>query len=456
MSRRVLNSSFYSSEKPQTTSTFLLENPVSISNMPSCFVSVIAYILVEQVLGLPVVPQEPSPNWYTDSASGVAGTLRSRDQDTNWYTDSASGVAGSLEARKEDTNWYTDSASGVASSLNARDKDTNWYTDSASGVASTLERRDKDTNWYTDSASGVAGSLDSRGKDTNWYTDSASGVAGSLEARKEDTNWYTDSASGVAGSLEARDKDTNWYTDSASGVASSLERRDKDTNWYTDSASGVAGSLEARDENTNWYTDSASGVAQSLKKRAGMTTEQKETYEKSLRDWIYNDMRAEPLRESSERGKAFFEFTPKPRNDSVDRWHVPVELQERFNASQSDAERVSILNYYLMVTDREPKSAKELGYTPTFDAPGLTEENEVGYGYALAGQHQYHCANFVADAIDIGKDQLNDFYLKHTIHCLGLMKYLAPQLTMKQPTSFLLTEANQRILSNYSQTINKP
>ena len=184
-----------------------------------------------------------------------------------------------------------------------------------------------------------------------------------------------------------------------------------------------------------------------------MTSGQKEKYEKSLREWIYHDMRREPLRTSSERGKAFFEFTPKPRNDLVDRQHVPAELRERFDSAKTDAERVSMLNYYLMVTGREPKPASELGFQPTFDKPGLTEKNEVGFGYALAGQHQMHCTNFVADAIDIGKANLNDFFLKHTIHCLGLLKYLAPQLTMKQPTSFLLPEANERVANNYPQTI---
>ncbi|KAI1502982.1 hypothetical protein F5X99DRAFT_407538 [Biscogniauxia marginata] len=256
--------------------------------------------------------------------------------------------------------------------------------------------------------------------------------------------------------VKSSDDSTNWYADSASGISSALNSRKEDTNWYADSAAGMAESLPEklrRSEKTNWYSDSASGMAESLDKRSGMSNEEKQSYEKSLRDWIYNDMRGEPLRESSERGKAFFEFTPKPRHDIVDRWHVPAELQERFNTTHSDAERVSILNYYLMVTDREPKSARELGFTPTFDAPGLTEANEVGYGYALAGQHQYHCVNFVADAIDIGKEHLNDFYLKHAIHCLGLLKWLAPQLTMKQPTSFLLTGANERLLNDYPQTI---
>lgn len=240
------------------------------------------------------------------------------------------------------------------------------------------------------------------------------------------------------------------------------EKRDEKTDWYTDTASGVATQLGDRSvvkerddpQESDWYSDSASGIAESLVKRSGLSNTEKQSYEKALRNWIYYDMRGKSLRESSERGKAFFEFTPKPRDDVVDRWHVPPELQDRFNISDSDAERVSILNYYLWVTGREPKSAEDLGFTPTFDKPGLTEENEVGYGYALAGQHQYHCVDFVADAVDVGKQRLNDFFLKHTIHCLGLLKWLSPQLTMKQPTSFLLGPAERRLLEGSPQTIN--
>ncbi|KAI0016085.1 hypothetical protein F4780DRAFT_783581 [Xylariomycetidae sp. FL0641] len=393
--------------------------------------------------------------------------VKRNDIATNWYTDSASGVAESLERkREEDTDWYTDSAAGVADSLDRkREESTDWYTDSAAGVAETLARkRDESTDWYTDSAAGVADSLErKRDEGIDWYTDSAAGMAGSLEGKRdESTDWYTDSAAGVANSLvdEKRDENSDWYTDSASGMSESLSvsARDQDnTDWYTDSAAGVAESLDSAKRatdggSTDWYTDSASGVAESLTKRA-MTNAEKEGYEKSLRDWIYEDMRTKPLRASSERGKAFFEFTPKPRVDVVDRWHVPAELQERFRSVATDAERVSMLNYYLMVTGREPRPASALGFQPTFDRPGLTETNEVGYGYALAGQHQAHCTDFVADAVDIGKDNLNDFFLKHTIHCLGLLKYLAPQLTMKQPTSFLLSEANDRVANGYPQTI---
>ncbi|PVH96852.1 hypothetical protein DM02DRAFT_472289, partial [Periconia macrospinosa] len=345
-----------------------------------------------------------------------------RDESSNWYTDSTSGVAGSLKSKKRGT-----------------DTGANWYADSAAGVAESLaeEKRDEAINWYSDSAVGISESLENkkRNEETDWYTDSAAGIVESLadEKRDEATNWYADSAAGIV----EREENVDWYSDSASGVVNALERSKR----------------ASAPKNADWYSDSSSGVAKSLDKRS-WTNAEKEEYEKSLREWIYQDMRRQPLRESSERGKAFFEFTPKPRNDVVDRDHVPVELQERFNGAETtDAERVSMLNYYLMVTGREPKPASELGFQPTSDKPGLTEKNEVGFGYALAGQHQTHCTDFVADAIDIGKDNLNDFFLKHTIHCLGLLKYLAPQLTMKQPTSFLLPEANERVTNDYPQTI---
>jgi len=199
-------------------------------------------------------------------------------------------------------------------------------------------------------------------------------------------------------------------------------------------------------------TDPAEGMASSVEKRK-LDYGEKESYEVDLRRWIYKNMREDSLRETSERGKALFLFEVKPRHDDVDRWHVPADLQSRYDHSKSDAERVSVLNFYLMVTGREPKSALELGFMPTSSEPGLVEENEVGYGYALAGQHQYHCVDFVADAIDIGKANINDFYLKHTIHCLGLLKYLAPSLTMKQPLAFLRQPANDRIQAGYRQTI---
>lgn len=86
--------------------------------------------------------------------------------------------------------------------------------------------------------------------------------------------------------------------------------------------------------------------------------------------------------------------------------------------------------------------------------PGLPEGgNEVGYGYALEGQHQYHCADFLADAIEIGKSNINDFYLQHTIHCLGLIKWLATKLTGPQPLTLLNPEAERLIKSGYKQTI---
>ena len=361
-----------------------------------------------------------------------------------------------MAVRDSSTGWYTDSTTGVTNSLDEREKNTNWYTDSAKGVVDSLGKREKaDTDWYADSAEGISESIQKREKaDTDWYIDSASGIATEINGLDDNTDWYADSASGISKTVteEPTKDDSNWYQDSAVAVVESLEERGEETDWYTDSALGVSKALNKRDDDSNWYADSAQGVASSLEKRK-MDHDRKEAYELDLRRWIYNNMRGKSLRETSERGKALFQFDVKPRHDEVDRWHVPKDLHSRYDHAKSDAERVSVLNYYLMVTGREPKSAQELGFTPTALEPGLVEENEVGYGYALAGQHQYHCVDFVADAIDIGKAHINDFYLKHTIHCLGLLKYLAPNLTMKQPLAFLRSPANERIKAGYAQKI---
>ena len=281
-------------------------------------------------------------------------------------------------------------------------------------------------------------------------------MAKSVQKRAEaDTDWYADSAQGVTESLQKRvEADTDWYADSAAGIAKGVGKRAETTNWYADSASGIAKAVTERSpaDETDWYADSAQGVTSSLAKRK-MDYDEKEAYELGLRWWIYKNMRGESLRETSERGKALFQFDVKPRDDLVDRWHVPEDLRSRYDVAQSDAERVSVLNYYLMVTGREVASARALGFTPTAAAPGLVEANEVGYGYALAGQHQYHCVDFIADAIDLGKANINDFYPKHIIHCLGLLKYLAPSLTMKQPLAFLRSPANERVKANHRQTI---
>lgn len=158
----------------------------------------------------------------------------------------------------------------------------------------------------------------------------------------------------------------------------------------------------------------------------------KEDYEVKLRSWIYDDVRTGSLREASDRSSTLFAYEVHPRDDVVDRWHVPLEIQEEYAVS-NDARRVSLLNFYLMITGREVVSAAELGFTPTADEPGLVEENEVGYGYAYTGQHQYHCVNFVADAVERGREGLSDFYLRHTVHCLGLLKANSRYLTRKEP-----------------------
>ena len=183
---------------------------------------------------------------------------------------------------------------------------------------------------------------------------------------------------------------------------------------------------------------------------AFITKEKSKT--EQLRAEVFANKRRDSLRGTSERGKLFFQFTPVPRNDTVDRWHIPEAIKRRYESAEDDSDRVSVLNNYLFVTGRQPQPAATLGFVPTMMMPGLPERgNEVGYGYALAGQHQYHCADFLADAIEIGKDYITDFYLVHTIHCLGLIKHLAAKLTEPEPVTQLTREAQALLLSGYPQ-----
>jgi hypothetical protein len=71
-------------------------------------------------------------------------------------------------------------------------------------------------------------------------------------------------------------------------------------------------------------------------------------------------------------------------DDIVDRLHVLVEVEEGYAVS-SDARRISLLNYYLIVTGHEPRPTTELGFVPTTDELGLVKENEVSYSYSYTG-----------------------------------------------------------------------
>lgn len=151
-------------------------------------------------------------------------------------------------------------------------------------------------------------------------------------------------------------------------------------------------------------------------------------------------MRQDKLRETSDRGRSLLEFEVTPATDRVDREHIPAHLQETIDNAINDQYRVSVLNFYLQVTGREPRTAEELGWNRTRDEPSLLDNDEVGYGYALASQHQHHCANTLADAIDLGKDNINDFYMIHIIHCLSLVKIYSEKLDFYKEPVLPLTE----------------
>lgn len=172
-----------------------------------------------------------------------------------------------------------------------------------------------------------------------------------------------------------------------------------------------------------------------------------------LKKWVYGTMREDTLRDTSDRGRRLLEYEVTPATDRVDREHIPGHLQDMMDNAINDQERVSVLNFYLQVTGREPRVADELGWNRTRDEPTLLDNDEVGYGYALGSQHQHHCANTLADAVDLGKDNINDFYMIHVIHCLSLIKIYSEKLDFyREPVQPLTDGARHRLENNYQMS----
>ncbi|KAI8627291.1 hypothetical protein F5Y19DRAFT_477505 [Xylariaceae sp. FL1651] len=70
----------------------------------------------------------------------------------------------------------------------------------------------------------------------------------------------------------------------------------------------------------------------------------------------------------------------------------------------------------------------------------------MGYEYALASQHQHHCANTPANAIDLGRDNINNFYLFHIVHCISLLKLYAEHISdYREPIRTLSDLARGRL-----------
>lgn len=176
------------------------------------------------------------------------------------------------------------------------------------------------------------------------------------------------------------------------------------------------------------------------------TLAEHEAQNAKLRAWVYDTMRQDKLRDTSDRGRKLLEYTVRPATDRVDREHIPTYLTEVIEGAVNDQERVSLLNYYLQVTGREPRVASELGWNRTRDEPTLLENDEIGYGYALGSQHQHHCANTLADAIDLGKDNINDFWMFHIIHCLAIVKIYSEKLDFYHEPVQPLTDVARSLL----------
>ncbi|KAK8102123.1 hypothetical protein PG984_015269 [Apiospora sp. TS-2023a] len=193
----------------------------------------------------------------------------------------------------------------------------------------------------------------------------------------------------------------------------------------------------------------AAASNESLSKRV-VSLEEHDAKEQKTKDWVYGRVRDDPLRISSDRGVKMLSYEIKPATDRVDRDHVPAHLEQMIAAARTDQERVSLLNFYLQVTGRDPRPASELGYDRTRDEPTLVDTDEVGFGYATGQQHQIHCANMIADAVDLGKDNINDFWMIHIVHCVAMIKVFAGALeNYRDPVQPLNALARARLDKNY-------
>ena len=84
---------------------------------------------------------------------------------------------------------------------------------------------------------------------------------------------------------------------------------------------------------------------------------------------IFGNMRKVSLRLTSEKAMAIFNYSVIPRADIVDANHVPTAIMSSWIQCTNDQQRVSLLNYYLMVTGRSPRAATELGYAASWTEP---------------------------------------------------------------------------------------
>ncbi|KAI0502785.1 hypothetical protein F5B22DRAFT_652732 [Xylaria bambusicola] len=279
-------------------------------------------------------------------------------------------------------------------------------------------------------------------------------------------NWYGVKEADAEADIEKRQ--LRWYHIKEADVEADIEKRQT---WYgvkeADAEAGTDtesdGSIEKRMQPPEAYgvdpriilgephMITRRALARSLRStssadKRSISLEEHEAEDQALKDWVYSQMRENPLRETSDRGRKLFEYDLIPADDQVDRDHVPNHLRLLFDNAINEQAKVTYLNLYLQVTGRQLRAATELGWNSTHSVPTLLETDEIGYGYALASQHQHHCANTLADAIDLGRDNINDFYLVHVIHCISLLKVYAERLSEDREPIRTLSDAARELL----------
>ncbi|KAM0171484.1 hypothetical protein ACHAPC_011025 [Botrytis cinerea] len=391
--------------------------------------------------------------WYKESAAADDAGLAKRAEAAPWYKESAAADDAGLAKRAEAAPWYKESAAADDAGLAKRAEAAPWYKESAAADDAGLAKRAEAAPWYKESAAADDAGLAKRAEAAPWYKESSAADDAGLSERAEAAPWYKESSAADDAGLSERAEAAPWYKESSAADDAGLSERAEAASWYKESSAVDDAGLSERAEAASWYKESSAADSAGLDKRDA--ADAVAARQEQLKREVFGNMRKEHLKVSAEKGKAFFQFTIHPKNDTVDRWNIPAAIKRRYDDADGDADRVSILNYYLMETGREIRSAAELGFKPTMALPGLAENgNEVGFGYAYAGQHQSHCVEFLANAIEIGKANLHDFYLFHVIHCLSLIKLYSLQLHDKEPFTTLTPVANALVQSHFPQSIN--
>lgn len=405
-----------------------------------------------------LAPRQP---WHAEREADTVSNLEQRQL---WYAEREADTSSGVKKRQP---WYAEREADTTP-----EKRQPWYAEHEADATSQAEKRQP---WYAEREADTTPGVTKRqpwyaeregdtapGKRQPWYAEREADATPNVGKRQP---WYAEREADTVAEHERRQP---WYAEREADTEAGPEKRQL---WYAEREQDAEanGDLEKRMSPPQEYGPdprlwlntprmvSGPAIARavqrkdpialgSAQRRSILSAEQHEAEDQAIRDWVYHNMRVDPLSETSDRGRKLFEFQVKSATDRVDREHVPAHILPLFENAINEQQRVTYLNLYLQVTGRQPRSATELGWNATREEPTLLENDEVGYGYALASQHQHHCANILADAIDLGRDNINDFFLVPIVDCISLLNIYAEHLSeYREPVRTLTDLARGRL-----------